>query len=117
GGVCVGVVLAPFALPYFAARRELGFERHLFDSIEHRAYFATFFYSGSRNVVRISRFSNPAETSTFVGFTALALAAVGLVWLRRDPPLPRRAARLARLVTLGLLLTLPVLAWVVHLPP
>ena len=113
-GAAVGLVLAPFLLPYLAARRELGFERSLSDAQEHRAFFSTFFAPDGRHYLRL--LSQPAESSAFVGFTVLALAAIGLVWLRRDARLTGGAGVWARIAGIWLVLTLPLLAWVSHSP-
>ena len=115
GGAGVTLVLVPFALPYLAARQELGFERSLSDTIQHRAVFGTFFHAGGRSVMH--RTGQPAETSDFVGSTAGALALVGLVWLRRDPRLPRGAVVLTRLAVLGLLADILVLVIADYSPP
>ena len=110
----MGLVLVPPLLPYLAARRELGFERSLSDAQEHRAFFSTFFAPDGRYYLRL--LSQPAESSAFVGFTVLALAAISLVWLRRDARLTGGAGVWARIAGIWLVLTLPLLAWVSHSP-
>jgi hypothetical protein len=115
GGVCTGLVLTPFLLPYLAARQELGFERSLSDAQRNRAFFSTFFAPDGRHYLRL--LEQPAETSAFVGFIALALAATSLVWLHRDWRLPRGAAVLARIAALGLLIALQVVVWVDYSSP
>ncbi len=95
-GLAVGAALAPFALPYLTVNRELQLTRTLDETAAHSANLVAWVTPAPRGwlVGFFPRHYFNAETWPFVGFTALALAAVSLVWLRRD--LASRAARSLR---------------------
>jgi hypothetical protein len=113
GGLCVGAVLLPFALPYVAIRREFGYERSIEETVPHFAD-ATSFVEGSRR----SRFyqyapsNNLPETTPFVGFSVLALAAASLTWLRSDPSCPPVAKALNRVALGALIGSLLAAGWI-----
>jgi len=103
GALLVAAVLLPVALPYLAIHAELGFERGLDETAAHYADLFTFVEPGWRSLLYdLAPGGHLAETSTFVGFGVLALAAASVVWLRRDPPLPVAAAGPARAARLAL---------------
>ena len=95
-GLAVGAALAPFALPYLTVNRELQLTRTLDETAAHSANLVAWVTPAPRGwlVGFFPRHYFNAETWPFVGFTALALAAVSLVWFRRD--LASRAARSLR---------------------
>jgi len=82
GGGGLAVALAPVAWPFFRTRQELGFERGLEDAVGHSADVLTYFETGPTWLYRFSPTGHTAETSLFLGFGALALAALSLGWLR-----------------------------------
>jgi hypothetical protein len=103
GGLCVAMALLPFALPYLAVRREFHYERSLAESAQHYADAASFVEAGSRS--RFHRFAptgHTGETSPFVGFSVLALAATSLIWLRRRPSPRARPRWLGRALLVAL---------------
>src|SRR5262249_61755984 len=89
GGVGVAAVLGPVAWPYVVVHRDLGYERDINDAAGHSADLFTFVEAGNRSLLYPwAPGGHIAETSLFVGFTVLALAAGAGVWLRRRRPLP-----------------------------
>ncbi len=89
GGAVAGVVLLPFAAPYLAVHRELGFRRGIDEVAMHYADLTTFLEAGRRSLLYRFELSNHvAETSAFVGFGVLGLAALSLLWLRRGSSEP-----------------------------
>ncbi|MBI3455978.1 MAG: hypothetical protein HY002_09365 [Candidatus Rokubacteria bacterium] len=120
GGLGVGALLLPVALPYIVVHRELGFERGLGETAGHSADVFTFIEAGGRSL--LYRY-NPlplsggiAETSAFAGVTVLALAAASLGWLGRDAPMPAGLARLSRASRVVLGVTLAALAAIMAFP-
>jgi interleukin-like EMT inducer protein len=110
--VGVAVVLVPVAVPYLVVHRELGYERGIGETAAHSADLLTFLEPGDRSYFyRYSLAGSVAETSTFAGFTVLALALMSAVWLRRERPAPPVVARVGRglLATLGVCLATVVL--------
>ena len=105
GGIAVGLVLLPVAWPYVIVHRELGFERGVGETAAHSADLFTFIEPGDRSLLyRFAPAQHVAETSTFLGFTVLALAIASVAWLRvGERP---AASRLRRLVAGGLALSL-----------
>ncbi len=83
GGGLLGAALTPFAWPYFETHRELNFERGLQEAANHSADLLTYLETGVTKLYSFSPTGHIAETSLFMGFTALALAGISLVWLRR----------------------------------
>jgi hypothetical protein len=119
GGLAVTAVLLPFALPYWAVHRELGYERSVEETAQHSADLLTFVEAGPRSLLYrgFSPTRHIAETSAFVGVSVLALAVAGLGWLRRDAPAPAPAAALARVLCAALLLSVvAVVACIVFSP-
>jgi hypothetical protein len=114
GGACAGIVLFPFALPYLTVRRELGFERNLGDTVMHRARLESFVQPGGRSL--LYRADHGAETSAFPGFTVFALAAVSLMLLRRDKPMPTSAAWASRIAAWALIASFGALIWATMVP-
>jgi len=107
GGAAVGAILGPLAWPYWIVHREFGYERDLSETAAHYADLLSFVEPGDR-----SRFFNfgwtghVPETSPFVGFTALLLAALAL-WRTGREPVPAGGPRWLRrggLVLLGVAL-------------
>ncbi len=116
GAATVAALLAPLAWPYVVLRRELGFERSLDEVVSHYADLFSFVEAGGRSLLyRWQLTGGIPETSAFVGFAVLALAAVSASWMRGDPGLPPRAVPVARALRLALLVALVVtavgLAW------
>lgn len=103
GAAVLGIVLAPFLVPYVQNDRELGLVRELRQPARHSADILTYFETGVTRLYRFRPSGHIAETSLFMGFVALALAATGCVSREpsRDPaPSPRRA-RLRWALTVG----------------
>jgi hypothetical protein len=114
----VVVVILPFALPYFTVYRELGFERTITETAAHYGDLASFVEPGWRSILyRFAPADHVPETSAFVGFAVLALAAASLVGLRRDPPLARPARWIARAATAGLVVAAPAFVWAAVIRP
>jgi hypothetical protein len=98
GSVGVGVVLLPVAWPYLLLHRELGFERDLGETSTHYADLLSFVEPAARSLFfHVDWSRHLSETSPFVGYTVLALAASSVGWLRRDDPLSPAMRWLARL--------------------
>jgi hypothetical protein len=103
GGVGVAVVLLPIAWPYALIHRELGYERDLSQTSQHYADLLSFVEPAGRSLFfRVDWTGHLPETSPFVGYTVLTLAACSVGWLGRAP-LSRAACRLSRVghVALG----------------
>jgi Interleukin-like EMT inducer len=114
GGLCVGAVLLPFARPYFTIRREFGYERGIRETAQHFAD-ATSFVEGSRRsrYYQYAPSNNLPETTPFVGFSVLVLAAASLTWLKRDPSRAPVATPLSRAVLGALIGSLLAAGWLV----
>ena len=97
GAVALGLALAPFIVPYAQNRSELGMERDLYQNNRNSADILTYFETGKTKLYQFSPSSHAAETSIFMGFVALALAAVAF-GLRDEPetPPPPAGLRAAR---------------------
>jgi len=111
GGLGVAVALVPVALPYFIVNRELGLERHLSDV--QNSDLLNFFTPVSRfEPIHVPWHGRPSETSPFVGFAVMALAAVAVArgW-REGRPVAGGPAWLAR--SAGFSLALAVVGIVV----
>ncbi len=88
GAAALGVALLPVAAPVFQTRRELGFERGLGDVDERSADVLTYLDRSSNWLYRAEPGGHTFESSLFPGAVALALAAAGLLLLRRRGPRP-----------------------------
>src|SRR5262249_57727126 len=85
----------PTLLAYALTRRELGAERTLEDATMRSADVLTYFDLRSNRLYHAAPSGAATETTLFLGVVALALALLGLLWLRR-PSEPR--SRLERLL-------------------
>jgi hypothetical protein len=94
GGLAVGAVLLPVALPYVALNQELGFERTLDDADEHSTDLLAFLEPRQNRFFKLRLTRHRAETAPFVGYTVLVLAALGAAWLPGTGAPAGRAARL-----------------------
>ena len=103
GGVGLGLALAPVLLPFTVTRRELGFERSLNEVKDRSAQVLSYVEMRTNWLYRVKEAGYYYEATLFMGVVALALAAIGLLWLRRDKPAargwPERAASAAMIVT------------------
>jgi hypothetical protein len=88
GLVALALGLAPTLRAYALTRRELGFERSIEDAALRSADVLTYLEPRSNRLYHAARASVSTETTLLLGFGALALALLGLLWLRR-PPRPR----------------------------
>jgi hypothetical protein len=86
GGLLLAGALVPVAWPFFVTRRELGFERGVADVVERSADVLTYLELQPNWLYRGVPAGHVFETSNFPGAVALALAAVGLLWLRGRRP-------------------------------
>jgi hypothetical protein len=86
--LALGVALAPTLLAYALTRRELGAERTLEDAALRSADVLAYFDLRSNRLYHGAPSGAATETTLFLGFGALALALVGLLWLR-DPSASR----------------------------
>jgi Interleukin-like EMT inducer len=120
GALALGVLLLPFALPYFTAHAELGFERSARETAAHYADLFTFIEPGRRSLLYGALSFAPtghiAETSAFPGVTVLVLAALSLGLLKAEAPMPTRQTRLSRVALVVLLVALGLLAWSLAVP-
>lgn len=103
GALVLGVLLVPFLVPYVQNYRELGLRRELMQPARHSADLLTYFETGVTKLYRFRPSRHHAETSLFMGFVALALAATGSV-IRLGADLPAGASPASRrLLRSGLL--------------
>jgi len=93
GPAVLGLALAPTILAYALTRRELGAERTLEDATVRSADVLTYFDLRANRLYHAVPLGVAAETTLFLGVGALALAILGLLWLR---PLPEPRGRLER---------------------
>src|SRR5262245_34951049 len=111
GGVALGVALAPVVWPFTVTRRELGFERRLSEVQDRSADVLSYLELRPNWLYRAHGSGYFWEATLFMGFVALGLAVIGVLWLRRERAAsagwPERALSAAAIV--GLLL------WVVAL--
>jgi len=102
GGVGLGVALAPVILPFTVTRRELGFERSLPEVQDRSAEVLSYFALRGNWLYRATESGYYYEATVFMGFVALGLAAIGLLWLWRsrsaDRGRPERAVSVAMVV-------------------
>lgn len=106
GGLILGVALAPFLLPYVKNDRELGLVRELHQPARHSADILTYFETGVTRLYRFRPSGHIAETSLFMGFVALMLAAMACVLCEAPAP-PRRqpiTRHISRLLVSGIVL-------------
>jgi hypothetical protein len=112
GPVALSVALAPTLLAYALTRRELGVERSLDDATIRSADVLTYFDLRSNRLYHAAPSGTATETTLFLGVGGLALAILGLLWLRHPAEprgwLERRLGR-AVWVCLGLELLMIVL--------
>jgi hypothetical protein len=85
-GLVLSIALAPFIVPYAQNYRELGMERALRQPSKHYADIMTYFETGPTKLYTFSPSRHIAETSLFMGFIALALAAVACALRERGVP-------------------------------
>jgi Interleukin-like EMT inducer len=106
GGGMLGLALAPVMWPFLVTRRELGFERRLSEVQERSAEVLSYFELRSNWLYRTGVAGYYYETSLFMGAVALSLAAIGVLWLRRErsapPGWPERSLSVAFIVALAL---------------
>jgi len=108
GGIILGVALAPFLVPYVQNNRELGLVRELHQPARHSADILTYFETGVTKLYRFHPSGHFAETSLFMGFVTLMLAATACV-LRPAPAPPGLHSitpRIPRLLTSGIVLAI-----------
>jgi hypothetical protein len=89
GGVAaLALCLWPLARPYFQTRRELGYQRGVWEAVRRSADVLS--YLEARPNWLYERFTGTREweASLFLGVAGLALAAIGVLWIRagRDDP-------------------------------
>jgi hypothetical protein len=83
GLLALGLGLVPTGRAYLLTRRELGFERSLEDAAGRGADLLTYLHPRSNWLYGAVPLGVPGhETTLFLGFVALALAGLGLLWLR-----------------------------------
>jgi hypothetical protein len=86
GVVALGVGFIPTGRAYFLTRRELGFERSLQDAAARGADVLTYLTPRSNWLYGAVPFEFPVpETTLFLGFVALLLVGLGLLWARDRP--------------------------------
>jgi hypothetical protein len=112
-GAVLGLALAPFIVPYAQNYRELHLERSRHQLQNYYADVMTYFETGPTRLYHFGPTGHTAETSLFLGFVPLALAAWACV-RREDRPTAhgeerswRRAIR--RTLTFAILLTIALL--------
>jgi hypothetical protein len=115
GGLVVGAVLWPVALPYLYVHREFGYYRSIEETASHFADVFSFFGGGRRTVADryvpyIGSVFYP-ETSAFAGLAPLVLAAVSLAHLRRDGRGGAAVEWARRIAVGGLVGSLLLAAW------
>jgi Interleukin-like EMT inducer len=116
GSLGMTSVLLPAALPYLTVHREFGYERGIAETTVHYADLYTFVEAGGRSWLYdrlpMALSGHIAETSAFVGLTALALAVVSGSWRRRERRTPAAIAWVDRgvLAALGLTLAIALVA-------
>jgi Interleukin-like EMT inducer len=105
----LGVALAPFIVPYAQNLTELGMERSLYQNDNASADVLTYFETGPAKLYRLSPSGHTAETSLFMGFVALGLAATAFgLRDRAGTPRPSAEIRAARWLLGGAALTTAV---------
>jgi Interleukin-like EMT inducer len=87
GALLLGLLLGPFVVPYVQNYRELGLHRELRQPARHSADILTYFETGVTKLYQFRPSGHVAETSLFMGFVALTLAAGACVsgWGNRAP--------------------------------
>ena len=88
GCAALALGLAPTLLSYALTRREAGFERSVDDAAMRSADAFTYLEARRNLLYHATSAGLTTETTLFLGFGALALALVALLWLRR-PAEPR----------------------------
>src|SRR5262249_1023527 len=101
GALVLGLLLAPFVVPYAQNRRELGMERALRQPPKHSADVLTYVETGVAKLYTFAPTQHIAETSLFMGFAAIFLAGAACV-LAPAPPEPAALERLRRGLTAAL---------------
>jgi Interleukin-like EMT inducer len=115
GGLMVGVVLWPVALPYLRVHREFSYARSVDETAAHFADVFSFF--GARRRAIVDRYVPPIEsvfspeTSAFAGVATLGLVVASLAYLRRDGRGPAFAVWAGRIALGGLTGSLLLAAW------
>ena len=111
GGLVLGAALAPFLVPYVQNFRELHMERALRQLPNYSADVMTYFETGPTRLYTFSPTGHTAETSLFMGFVALTLAALACILPDEASPAARPGpsllqSRLRNALTLALAVTL-----------
>ena len=88
GGGALGLALAPVMWPFLVTRRELGFERRLSEVQERSAEVLSYLEARPNWLYRMEGPGYYYEASLFMGGVALCLAALGVLWLKRERPAP-----------------------------
>jgi hypothetical protein len=111
GALALGVALSPVLQPFLVTRRELGFERRLSEVQDRSAEVMSYVEMRPNRLYRAVPAGYYYEATLFMGFVALGLAALGLLWLRREraaasawPERALWAATLGAIVLAGLAL-------------
>src|SRR5262249_20415691 len=86
GGIALAVALSPVMWPFLVTRRELGFERSLSEVQDRSAEVLSYVDMRPNWLYRMKDAGYYYEATLFMGFVALGLAALGLLWLRREGP-------------------------------
>jgi Interleukin-like EMT inducer len=86
GGTALAVALSPVMVPFLVTRRELGFERSLSEVQDRSAEVLSYVDMRSNWLYHVKEAGYYYEATLFMGFVALGLAALGLLWLRRGGP-------------------------------
>lgn len=94
GPVVLALALAPTLLAYALTRRALGFERSLDDASSRSADVLTYLEPRLSRLYHMTPRGLFSETTLLLGFGALTLAIVGLLWLRHASEPRSRLERL-----------------------
>jgi hypothetical protein len=116
GGAALALAVAPVMRPFMVTRRELGFQRTLSEVEQRSAEILSYVEMQPNWLYHARPRGYYYETTLFMGLVALALAALGLMWLRRGPPAgrawPERAVSLALAAAVAIALgTILIGAW------
>jgi hypothetical protein len=99
GGLALALAVTPVLWPFTVTRRELGFQRSLSEVQDRSAEVLSYVEMRPNWLYHVKPRGYYYETTLFMGLVALALAALGLLWLWRGRPAtrgwPERAVSLA----------------------